>query len=61
MKHKIEKIEKSTTPVRNEQDIISELMDRHLNNIIVFNLPESTNQDQPRHHDKFKHMFNNII
>jgi uncharacterized coiled-coil DUF342 family protein len=36
----------STTP---EQDIISELINRQMraNNIIVFNLPECNNSDQP--------------
>jgi len=49
----------SPTSIGTEQDIISELIDRQLraNNIIVFNLPESTNQD----YDKLKNMFNNIM
>lgn len=31
------------------------------NNIIVYNLPENTNQDQSQDHDKLNNMFNNIM
>lgn len=63
LEDKIEKIEKPATSIGNEQDIISELIDRQLraNNIIIFNLPETTNQDQPQDYDKLKNMFNNIM
>lgn len=65
LEHKVKKIDESATSIGNEHDIISELIDRQIraNNIIVFNLPENTNQDQSHttDHDKLNNMFNNIM
>lgn len=63
LEHKIENLERTASSNGNEQVIISELIDRQLRviNIIVFNLPEITNQDQPQDHDILNIMFNVIL